>query len=247
MEKTNWLDVLKRIATRCLTEIPKVTGSSSGGEIVATKADGDPSTKADTEERGYLIDNPKAEYAVHLDAIDCTFLALRGLPGACVAASVFGIEDMNPIAAIIGDYSSGDAYWATDGGSFLNGKPIRPSTVRKLRDAYVTTCYGKASRFASILDKRGFAGTVFWFGTTSGMLDMARVAAGQIDAYFDLMLGYKIYDFAAGAFIAEKAGAVVTNEEGRPLRYPRDPTKRTKFIIAATDGLLQDILKAASI
>lgn len=71
---------------------------------------------------------------------------------------------------------------------------------------------------------------------------MARVANGQVDACLDLMLGYKPYDFSAGAFIAKQAGAIVTDEYGNDLIYPSDPNVRCKFIIASTRELVDDII-----
>ena len=56
------------------------------------------------------------------------------------------------------------------------------------------------------------------------------------------MLGYKPYDFSAGAFIAQQAGAIVTDGEGNTLTYPSDPNVRCKFIIASTRKLVDDIL-----
>ena len=93
---------------------------------------------------------------------------------------------------------------------------------------------------------RSLVGTVFWTETTGSMLSMARVATGQVDAYWDLMLGYKPYDFAAGASVAEAAGAIVTAPDGSPLQYPQDLDHRCKFIIAANKALHSAILTAAA-
>lgn len=257
------------IANKCLKKIPEFISEYTDRASVAEqmKSDGDPSTLADimaeniaydilskidenidfySEERGYLLKSDESKYIVQMDPIDGTFMALRQLPGACMAITAFLKEGMRPIEALVADYYNGDIYWADQTGSFLNDKPIHPSNRTKLEEAFISTCYGKMSRFGKILDDPRFIGNTFWISTNGGILDMVRVASGQVDAYLDLMLGYKTYDFSAGAYIAEKSGACVTNEYGEPLVYPDDPDMRCKFIIAANKELLDEILKAGN-
>lgn len=265
--KEFWLTSLRSIIESCFEYVPKIIQGGPGADITAIKPDGDPTIKAElhaekialatlskqsiplalySEESGYLLNAPDARYVVLLDPIDGTFLSVRNLPGSCVAISVHEADTMEPVAAMVGDYYSRDIYWATSEGAFKNSRSIHPSSVTTLDKAYISTCYGKASRIGSILEKKGLVGTVYWIETTGSMLSMVWVATGQVDAYLDLMLGYKTYDFAAGAYIAKMAGAIVTDEHGNVLRYPSDLTARCKFVIAANEQLHAAIMCAAS-
>jgi myo-inositol-1(or 4)-monophosphatase len=52
----------------------------------------------------------------------------------------------------------------------------------------------------------------------SSALDLCAVAAGRVDAYYELDL--EPWDHAAGALIAAEAGAAVTGVAGRPFAEP---------------------------
>jgi fructose-1,6-bisphosphatase/inositol monophosphatase family enzyme len=247
--------------------IPGLLLTQGGRQVASIKADGDATIVAElraedvvldlirrsgapvrlhSEERGFLLNPAEPEYVVLLDPIDGTFLAQRALPGSCVAISVHEASNMRALAAVIGDYFTGDVYWATTAGAYRNGDAIKPSKVTNLNDAFVSTCYGKASRIGAMLENPRLVGTIAWTETTGSMLSMVRVGTGQVDAYWDLMVGYKPYDFAPAAFIAETAGAIVTDAKGNALRFPADLNERCKFIIAANQELHTAILRATA-
>jgi myo-inositol-1(or 4)-monophosphatase len=52
----------------------------------------------------------------------------------------------------------------------------------------------------------------------SSALDLCTVAAGRVDAYYELDLNP--WDHAAGALVAAEAGLVVTGLGGRPFAEP---------------------------
>src|SRR6185312_8683600 len=52
----------------------------------------------------------------------------------------------------------------------------------------------------------------------SSALDLCSVAAGRVDAYYEL--GLNPWDHAAGALIAAEAGAVLRGLPGRPFAEP---------------------------
>jgi myo-inositol-1(or 4)-monophosphatase len=52
----------------------------------------------------------------------------------------------------------------------------------------------------------------------SSALDLCSVAAGRVDAYYELNL--KPWDHAAGALVAAEAGVVVSGLGGRPFAEP---------------------------
>jgi len=259
-----WLSIFREIVDRCFNDVPTMISSGAGAEICNIKPDGDPTIGAElhaedialsvlsrenipvkiySEERGYLLDSFGAEYLVLFDPIDATYLAERNLSGSCVAISVLTVDTLEPFAAMVGDYYNRSIYWATRDGAFRNGERIRPSNISTLDKAYVSTCYGKTSRLELMLEGKGVVKPVYWLNTTGGILSMVWVGSGQVDAYFDLMLGYKPFDFLAGAYIASMAGAIVTDEFGRDLVFSSDMNRRYKFIIAANKGLHSEILR----
>jgi len=258
-----WISIFRKIIDKCLNDVPRMLRSGSGKKVCYVKKNNDPTIKAElyienvassilsrakipvkvfSEERSYILDSPKAKYLVLLDPIDGTYLALRNLSGASIAISVLDLDTMKPFAAMVGDYYNQDIYWATNNGAFVNGAPMRPSSIQSLDKAYISTCYGKASRLDLMLAGQGLVKPIYRLNTTGGMLAMVWVGNGQVDAYFDLMLGYKPYDFVAGAHIAKMAGAIVTDQSGKDLVFSKDMNKRYKFIIAANKKLHTQIL-----
>lgn len=104
----------------------------------------------------------------------------------------------------------------------------------------------------------GEVGEVFSVG---GSLGPIRVADGTWDASIEIAKGFRIWDFAPGAFIAHGAGAVVVDEKGNDLNvegkvdrveecladgFTRESLERSrqKFVVAATKELAQEIVVA---
>ena len=94
--------------------------------------------------------------------------------------------------------------------------------------------------------------------SVGGSLGPVRVAEGTWDASVEIVKGFRTWDFAPGAFIAEGAGAAVVDLKGQRISFDTIPqmkawrsqrfTKdaldatRQKFIVAATDKLAQQIV-----
>ena len=106
-------------------------------------------------------------------------------------------------------------------GAYLNGVVIKASKKDQLADSLVAVgtspyykdmaedVFGKITEiFKVALDIRR---------TGSAALDLAYVACGRQEAYFEYNL--KLWDYAAGAIILEEAGGVVCNAKGNSLVY----------------------------
>ncbi len=119
-------------------------------------------------------------------------------------------------------------------GAFLNDSPIKSSTASTFTEALLITgfYYDRGRNIDLTLDAirkfydRGIMG-IRRFG--SAALDLCFVAAGRADGYFEI--GLNAWDFAAGAFIAAQAGAVVTDAAGEPLSLKKS------YIVARRAGL----------
>ena len=70
----------------------------------------------------------------------------------------------------------------------------------------------------------------------SGGLTLSYTAAGRLD--FDMSIGAKPWDYAAGALIAREAGAKVTDFQGKPYRWD------SEGVIAANPALHKKIMAA---
>ena len=128
-----------------------------------------------------------------------------------------------PVAGVVYDPFRGEMFTAEKGrGARLNGEPIHVSGA-DLADTLVL--FGTAPYNLSLADQT-LAMVRSIFGrcqdvrrTGSAALDLCYVAAGKAGLYFELELA--LWDYAAGALIAEEAGAAVLTIEGKEMQYTR--------------------------
>ena len=150
-----------------------------------------------------------------VDPIDGTVNYLYGIPHYGISIAVVeGEPDPLTWAALAGvvlNPASGELFTASrGGGAFLGDRPIRVADAVTLEQALVATgfSYDAAMRgrqgevVARLLPQ---VRDIRRNGTAS--LDLTFVASGRLNAYFERALNP--WDLAAGALIAEEAGAVV--------------------------------------
>jgi myo-inositol-1(or 4)-monophosphatase len=102
------------------------------------------------------------------------------------------------------------------GGATLNGKPIAVSTIGAVSDALVCTGFVPARYERNVANFHKLSATAQAVRRDgSAALDLAFVAAGRFEAFWDWDL--KPWDMAAGAVIVEAAGGRVTGINGAPL------------------------------
>jgi 3'(2'), 5'-bisphosphate nucleotidase len=73
------------------------------------------------------------------------------------------------------------------------------------------------------------------------------VARGQADAYFRPPRSgarEKVWDHAAGCLLLERAGCLVTNLQGQPIKWPHSSLPLQSGILGAPPGLHKRILTA---
>jgi myo-inositol-1(or 4)-monophosphatase len=144
-----------------------------------------------------------------IDPLDGTMNYVYGYPAYC--SSVAAEVDGEVAVAAVSETPTGNVFWAVRGGGAWQGD--RRLAVRRQTDlgrALVGTGFSYDARqrtrqgavIAHLLDKvadirRGGAAA----------LDLCRLAAAQLDAYFELDLSP--WDYAAGRLIAREAGAEV--------------------------------------
>jgi myo-inositol-1(or 4)-monophosphatase len=166
------------------------------------------------EEGGQIGDN---EVTWIVDPLDGTTNFIHGLPHYAVS---IGIEVRGRLEhGVIHDPVRGEIYTASRGvGAFLNDRRIRVTPARSLEGALIGTglpfrdfshapaYYGMLQTIASKAAGIRRAG--------SAALDLAYVASGRLDGYWEL--GLKPWDIAAGVVLVQEAGGIVGNLAGEP-------------------------------
>jgi myo-inositol-1(or 4)-monophosphatase len=166
------------------------------------------------EERGESFAG--AEYTWIIDPLDGTTNYLHGVPHFAVS---IGLKYRNRLEhAVVIDPVRNEEFIASRGaGAQLNGKRIRVSSRNRLEDALLAT--GIPFRdVAQHLDAymamlSGFTRQCRGIRRAgSAALDLAYVAAGRYDGYWEL--GLKPWDMAAGALLVWEAGGFVSDVVG---------------------------------
>ncbi len=164
------------------------------------------------EERGGTI--PDGRIWI-VDPLDGTVNFVHGIPHIAVSIGLW--EDGRPLVGVVYDPLRDECFSASTGdGANLNGAPIRVSETSDLDRSVTATGFpydhgDYADEYARVL------GTVLnsvngirRFG--SAALDLAWVAAGRYEAYWEL--GIAPWDQAGGIVLVREAGGRVTDLHG---------------------------------
>lgn len=151
-----------------------------------------------------------------LDPIDGTVNFVLGLPQ--FAVSVAAEVDGRVVAGAVCNPATGETFRATLGGGAHLGR-VRLTGPRDvpLAKAVVGTGFGydaamRARQAAVLVPLLPTVADVRRLGAAS--LDLCFLAAGRLDAYFEV--GLNVWDYAAGGLVATEAGCVVSGLRGQP-------------------------------
>jgi myo-inositol-1(or 4)-monophosphatase len=153
-----------------------------------------------------------------VDPLDGTTNYAHGLPlfTCTVAAELNG----QLAAGCTVDPCRGETFHASrGGGAWIGDARLSVSTAARLVDAVVCTGfpYKKGDKLGEMIGAFGLF-TAESRGTQrlgSAALDLAYVAAGRLDLFYEQ--GLKPWDIAAGVLLVAEAGGVVTRFDGSPL------------------------------
>lgn len=155
------------------------------------------------------------EYVWIIDPLDGTTNFIHGFPQYCVSIALQYRGQITQ--AVVYDPTRNDLFTATKGaGAYLNDKRIRVGRRDKLADALIGT--GFPFRDLDGLDEylRMFKimteNCAGMRRAGSAALDLAYVAAGRLDGFFEKTL--KPWDIAAGSLLITEAGGLVGNFSG---------------------------------
>ena len=156
-----------------------------------------------------------ADHVWIVDPLDGTTNFIHGLPVYCVSIALMVGNRLEQ--AVVYDPSRNDLFCATRGrGAYLNDRRIRVAKRDSLRPALISTGFpfrpgDSMPQYMQILsDVMPKCAGVRRLG--SAALDLAYVAAGFTDGFFEM--GLAPWDVAAGALLVTEAGGLVGNFTG---------------------------------
>ena len=217
-------------------------------------------TEADLDSERFIVDAIRRQYPHHsvlseekagregagdylwlVDPLDGTVNYVHGFPVFCVTVALRYGDDL--IVGVTYDPVLGELFTVEKGrGAFLNERPLRVSRAQRLVESLVATGFpykratmadNNLAEFNRILPKvqgvrRG----------GSAALDLAYVAAGRLDGYWESHLSP--WDWAAGVLMVEEAGGTVTDRESKPW------TPESSKLVATNGVIHEELLKVLS-
>ncbi len=184
-----------------------------------------------TEEAGATTTGAKASVCWVVDPLDGTVNFAHGVPHFAVSiAAVGGFQPSDPLGApspgakilagVVYDPMRDELFEAAAGGpALMNGEAIRVSPCDTVDEALVASGfpYDRRERSEEYLSDWGklLPRCRDLRRAGAAALDLAYVAAGRFDAYWER--GLHAWDIAAGVLIVRAAGGVATNRAGHDL------------------------------
>ena len=241
-------------------DILKVDIDAENGYFKRLESRGHPITFL-SEEAGRVEINENAAggmlYAV-CDPFDGSYLFKHGIPDFWYSSMALYNPDFTPASCAVGDCTERKIAFANDTGAYLatldgdslvqrvkldksyREKMGRPD-VTQMEGASIESYAMKPKKFlVPLVDEyRDFMLPFKFFLPNGGPYAFADVAEGKIDCYFARQQPY--VDVFSGVFIAQQAGAVVTDFEGNPVK-PHDDVKTLWDVVASTNRKLHDEL-----
>ena len=147
-----------------------------------------------SEEDGSKI-NSDSENVWIIDPIDGTSNFLHGIPHFAISIALKSNNEI--ISGLIYDPIKDEMFYAEkNNGAFFNNQRIKVSKKKEIENCLFATG-GKEKIISDFITRK----------TGSAALDMAYVAAGRYDGYFQNNLN--LWDVAAGIIIIKEAGGIV--------------------------------------
>jgi myo-inositol-1(or 4)-monophosphatase len=188
-------------------------------------------------EEGGRIDGPDKSHTWYVDPLDGTTNFLHGIPHFSIS---IGLErEGTMVAALVYNPVSDEMFVAERGkGAFVNDQRLRVAGRRTMQDAVVACGLPHRGRGGLAEFRTEFAAVqeqvagLRRFG--SAALDLAYVAAGRFDIYWERNL--QSWDMAAGILLVREAGGYVTDCDGHDAMFAKGN------IVAGNETLLKDLL-----
>jgi fructose-1,6-bisphosphatase/inositol monophosphatase family enzyme len=217
---------------RLLHDVKIETDRKCENAIIAAIRERFPDHTILSEESGIL--GEASEYIWIIDPLDGTVNFWHGLPFFCVSIACYRNTHQNvganrlsemalttPVAGMILSPFSEELFSAIAGrGAFLNGRPIRVSSINRSADAVITVSFGKNTETMQRMTRRLEAllpqvRKVRCLGAAA--VELGYLAAGFLGGL--IYEGLRLWDFAAGKIIIEEAGGFLEAVETEPNQW----------------------------
>jgi myo-inositol-1(or 4)-monophosphatase len=194
------------------------------------------------EEGGEIAGDPNKPRFI-IDPLDGTSNFLHGIPHFAISIAVeepMANGKREITTALVYQPLTDESFWAEKGkGAWLQDARLRVSSRRDLPDALIATGI-------PFLGHGNFAQWSRIFGAVapevagirrlgSAALDLAWVAAGRFDGYWERNLS--AWDIAAGIIMVREAGGYVTDLDGK------DMTPATVDVLAGNETIHRELMK----
>ena len=147
-----------------------------------------------SEESGLASNNDKENYWI-IDPIDGTINFLHGIPHFAISIALKSKNEI--VSGLVYDPIKNEMFYAEkNNGSYLNNKRIRVSKKQDINKCLFAT-NGEKFKNTKLHNRK----------SGSAALDMAYVAAGRYDGYFQENLN--LWDIAAGLILVKEAGGIL--------------------------------------
>ena len=188
-----------------------------------------------TEENS--VEQSNKEFTWVIDPLDGTTNFLHGLPFYSVSVAL--LHNNEPVIGIVHDVSRNEQFYGyKNGGAFLNGRQLNISSPKTLHDSLIVMgfFYNETDVLEIFLNimRRLVSESRAFRRLGSAALDLAYVAAGRCDAFFEFNLN--AWDVAGGALLVKEAGGIISDF------HQTDNYIFGKEIIAARPGTYAELL-----
>ncbi len=238
-----------KIILRHVDRLDRITVSSKGqndfvtdidrlveDEIIRTIQKSYPDHEILAEESGRMRGN---DYCWIIDPIDGTTNFIHGFPQFSISIALM-YKNLLEIGLIY-DPLRNELFTAAHGrGAHLNNTRLRVSKVKNLSESLIGTGFTARGNVevkpylkvyeALLTQSSGIR------RAGSAALDLAYVAAGRLDAFWESGLG--IWDIAAGALLVQEAGGMISDFAGKNHHLENGS------VVAASPKIFQPILNA---
>ena len=153
-----------------------------------------------SEESGITTNNDKENYWI-IDPIDGTTNFLHGIPHFAISIALKSKNEI--ISGLIYDPIKDEMFYAEkNNGAYFNNQRIKVSNKKKLENCL----FGTGDKD---IEKAGINKNIKTRNFGSAALDMAYVASGRLDGYFQKNLN--LWDIASGIILIKEAGGIINN------------------------------------
>ena len=180
-----------------------------------------------------------------IDPLDGTSNYLRGVPHYCVSIAL--VENGEPTDAVIFDPLRNELFTASRGaGAVLNDRRIRVADRKDLEGTMIHTGFAPRERNRASAQLKAVDALLVHGEdirrTGSAALDLAYVACGRLDAYFEA--GVKDWDIAAGVLLVREAGGRICDFRGAPTPRLDGRGPASRQIVAGNIKVAETLQKA---